>query len=116
MTKNIVNVSSHTLTSNEIKLLNRGLSFVPKPSKIYLERILSEFDQLVRKMRLRYELCNAKQARSTLFKRKSRYQPNITTNATLEGTLNIMRENISSLEYEQVRGVNPSLDSRKINP
>ena len=31
---------------------------------------------------------------------------NITTNATLEDTLNIMRENISSLEYEQVRGVN----------
>ena len=106
MTNNIVNVSSHTLTSNEIKLLNRGLSFVPKPSKIYMERILSEFDQLVRKMRLRYELRNAKQAGSRLFKRKSRYQPNITTNATLEETLNIMRENISSLEYEQVRGVN----------
>ena len=48
---NVVNVSNYTLSSSELKLLNRGLSFVPKPSKIHL--IISEFDLLVRKMRLR---------------------------------------------------------------
>ena len=51
---NIVNTSNHILTSSEIKLLNRGLSFVPKPSKLYLENIISDFDQLVRKMRFWY--------------------------------------------------------------
>ena len=97
---NIVNLSDHTLTSNEIKLLNRGLSFVPKPSRIYLDRLISEFDQLARKMRLRYEFRHGR-GKDKRFKRNSRYQPPITTNVTLENSLDLMREELSSLHYEQ---------------
>ena len=46
---NTVNTSDHIRTRSEIKLLNRGSSFVPKSSKIHLDNIISEFDQLVRK-------------------------------------------------------------------
>ena len=47
---NIINVSSHTLTNSEIKLLNRGLSFIPKPHVINNAGLLRDFDQLVRKL------------------------------------------------------------------
>ena len=46
---NIINVSSHTLTNSEIKLLNKGLSFIPKPHVINHVGLLRDFDQLVRK-------------------------------------------------------------------
>ena len=46
---NTVNTSDHIRTRSEIKLLNRGSSFVPKSSEIHLDNIISEFDQLVRK-------------------------------------------------------------------
>ena len=103
--KNIVNTSCHTLISSEIKLLNRGLSFVPKPSKIHLERIISEFDQLVRKMRFRYKF-RASTRKMSRYRRKSNAQALRSSNNTLEYALDTMRSQILSLNYEQNPGTN----------
>ena len=47
----IINLSRRIRSPSELKVLGRGLSFVPKPKRIQQERFLTEF---VRKMRLRY--------------------------------------------------------------
>ena len=109
---NIINVSSHTLTNSEIKLLNKGLSFIPKPHVINHVGLLRDFDQLVRKMRLRYEFRN-KIAKKSRFMRKSHYQPPISTNMTLENVINIIKEDLSSLDYEQTPGRNLTCEERR---
>ena len=90
---------------SEIKLLNRGLSFVLKPSKIYLDNIISEFDQLVRKMRFRYYF-RASERKKSRYKHKSNAQALRTSGKTLESTLEIMIDFISNLSYEQNPGTN----------
>ena len=80
---NIINTSNHILTSSENKLLNRGLSFVPKPSKIYLDNIISEYDQLVRKIRFRYYF-HASERKKSRYKRKSNSQALRTLSKTLD--------------------------------
>ena len=109
---NIVNTSNHILTSSEIKLLNRGLSFVPKPSKIYLDNIISEFDQLVCKMRFRYHF-RASEKKKSRYKRKSNAQALRTSSKTLETALDTMRDLISNLSYEQNPGTNLTIAERR---
>ena len=109
---NIVNTSNHILTSSEIKLLNRGLSFVPKPSKIYLENILSDFDQLVRKMTFRYFFRSSKR-KMNRYRRKSSAPAKRTSNKTLEAALDTMRDLITNLSYEQHPGTNLTIAERK---
>ena len=108
----IVNTSNHILTSSEIQLLNRGLSFVLKPSKIYLENIISDFDQLVRKMRFRYFFRSSKRKMSR-YKRKSSAPAKRTSNKTLEAALDTMRDLIINLTYEQQPGTNLTIAERK---
>ena len=109
---NIVNVSNKILTPAEIKLLNKGLSFVPKPFVIKKDHILTDFNQLARKMRLRYIFHGSSNEKSR-FKRKSGYNPGKTDNATLELAIDTLRNKISDLDFEQTQGTNLTISERK---
>ena len=74
---NIVDTSNHTLTSSEIKLLNR------------LGQIISEFDQWVRKIRFRY-FFRASKRKMSRYRRKSNAQALRSSNKMLESTLDII--------------------------
>ena len=52
---NIINLSHCCLCVAEMKVLGRGLSFVPKPRRICKDRQIADFDQFVSKLRFRYK-------------------------------------------------------------
>ena len=111
-TDNIVNVSNKQLNTTQIRVLNKGLSFVPKPFIIRKEGVLADFNQLARKLRLRYLFRDSNRERSR-FKRKSGYTPEPTDNASLELFINTLRENISDAGFEQKQGSNLTINERK---
>ena len=101
---NILNLSNRILSPSEIKLLSRGLSFVPKPRLISKDRLLSDYEQFVKKLRLRYWFRGQPRSESK-FRRKSSFQPKLTNNATLESVIKQMRDQLSDLTYEQSQGL-----------
>ena len=88
-----MNVSSRKLTLFEINLLNKGLSFVPKPFKIRKDFILADFNELARKLRLKI-LFRDSQREKSRFKRITGYNPGETEYNTLENFINSVREQI----------------------
>ena len=88
-----MNVSSRKLTLFEINLLNKGLSFVPKPFKIRKDFILADFNELARKLRLKF-LFRDSQREKSRFKRITGYNPGETEYNTLENFINSVREQI----------------------
>ena len=93
-------VSGLVLSLSETKVLSRGLSFVPKPMRLRKERLLTDLDQFVRKMRLKY-IYRDMPGKKSKFKRKSTFTPAPTDNKTLKSVIQEMRGNLSSLTYEQ---------------
>lgn len=91
------------LTQNEIKVLNRGLSFIPNQKNIEIGILLRGFEQLVCKMRLRFHF-HGKLRKKFRFARKSHYQPDPTGNVILESVVDQMREQLQSLDYSQREG------------
>ena len=100
---NIINLSRRTLSTPEMRVLGKGLSFIPKPKRILKERLLAEFGQFARKMRLKYIFRDAPMKESK-FRRKSAYRPDPTDNQTLESVIQEIEERLSSLPYEQLGG------------
>ena len=96
---NIINLSSRVLTTQQRKLLGRGLSFVPKPKRILKDRLLSEFKQFVRKLRLMY-MFRGVPKRDSRFRRKGAYTPGPTGNKTLESFIVQAEDQLSSLDFE----------------
>jgi hypothetical protein len=53
--KHAINLSQRQLSANEYLLLSRGLKFIPTPFvKGVKAEVLTDFDELARKMRCRY--------------------------------------------------------------
>ena len=51
--KNIMNFSNRVLTENEIRVLDKGLNFVPTPEKLDRYQIKKDLERLARNIKLR---------------------------------------------------------------
>ena len=74
--KNIINLSSKQLNSNESKLLEKGLNFVPAPSKIDQKLLSESVQKLSRRLKLKYHFQNGPKSRiKKNFRKKSNWTP-----------------------------------------
>ena len=74
--KNIINLSSKQLNSNESKLLEKGLNFVPAPSKIDQKLLSESVQKLSRRLKLKYHFQNGPKSRiKKTFRKKSNWTP-----------------------------------------
>lgn len=73
--KHAINLSQRQLSANEYMLLSRGLKFIPTPFvKGAKAEVLTDFDELARKMRCRY-LYHDNSNEIHPFKSKTGYTP-----------------------------------------
>jgi len=49
-----INLSSHPLTPDDLKLLEKGLSFIPTPKTLPISTILADKNRLIRSIKLKY--------------------------------------------------------------
>ena len=73
---NIINLSSHHLSKDEVSLLSKGLQFVPSPKHITKAKIKEEIEVYGRKLRLMWHFRNDHQEFDVNpFKKKSKFNP-----------------------------------------
>ena len=73
----IKNLSSQALTNNEVKLLSRGLKFIPTPPVPSSNKsLLKDFDHFARTMRLKYMFAKKQKTSAHPFHVKSTWQAN----------------------------------------
>lgn len=75
-----MNLSSRTLEQNEIDLLSKGLSFIPKPSQIHQDDISRSLREFGRRLKLTHFFSNKKKkddekSNQRLFLEKSEWEP-----------------------------------------
>ena len=85
-----INLSRRSVSPSELKVLGRGLSFVPKPKRIQQERLLAAFIQYIRKMRLRY-LYRDVPVKKSKFRSTNAYTPGQTDNKIIQFVIMEMR-------------------------
>ena len=74
----IKNLSSQALTNDEVKLLSRGLKFIPTPPVPSSNKsLLKDFDHFARTMRLKYMFAKEQKTSAHPFHVKSTWQPPI---------------------------------------
>ena len=96
---NVVNLSRHNLTNDEISLLSKGLKLVPTPRGINKALIKEEPEAYGRKLRLMWHFRNDERELSyDPFKKKSKFDPK-RKDAAIE-YLSRLKEEISSLDYK----------------
>ena len=91
---NIINLSSHHLSKDEVSLLSKGLQFVPTPKHINKAKIKEEIEVYGRKLRLMWHFRNDHQKFDVnLFKKKSKF--NLKGGAAIETYLSRLEEILS---------------------
>ena len=53
VSKNVLNLSNRVLEENEIRVLDKGLSFVPTPEKLDCYQIIKDLERLWRDIKLK---------------------------------------------------------------
>ena len=93
----IKNLSSQTLTKNEVKLLSRGLKFIPTPPVTSSNKsLLKDFDHFARTMRLKYMFAKKQKTSAHPFHVKSTWQPPVQNSVALENYLEETKLGIAS--------------------
>ena len=93
----IKNLSSQALTNNEVKLLSRGLKFIPTPPVPSSNKtLLKDFDHFARTMRLKYMFAKKQKTSAHPFHVKSTWQPPVQNSVALENYLEETKLEIAS--------------------
>ncbi|XP_071177610.1 uncharacterized protein [Mytilus edulis] len=102
--KFVLNLSTKSLTKNELLLLGKGMKFIPNPKHNNLRKqILMDFNELARKMRCKFHYSgkNNKKYIHPLYLQSGHIPPR--GNITLENYLIDTKLDISKLEVKQFR-------------
>ena len=106
----IKNLSSQALTNDEIKLLSRGLKFIPTPPVPSSNKpLLKDFDHFVRTMRLKYMFAKERKTSAHPFHVKSTWQPPVQNSVALENYLEETKLEIASAIFR------PQIDNISAN-
>ena len=82
-----VNRSPSLLTQNELSVLDKGLTFVSTECRPNKKRLVQEFDEFTRLLRVKFYMANPEEENGYVphpFKLKTHWQPSKTKNLTLE--------------------------------
>ena len=82
-------MSNEKLSNEEIRLLSKGLKFVPTPNsnaKTLRRQLMQEFNEFERRMRLQFIFANDKKEPHTFYV-KSNWKPPVTQSVALESYL-----------------------------
>ncbi len=96
----VVNLSSHTLTNCELSVLNEGLNFVPTPPPPKLWSLQRDINNLARTLRLRLQFRN-KMRLPTPFRKKSSYNPPLSTNPRVENYIHALKVGMTKLQPQK---------------
>ena len=108
--KYIKNFSNKALSDDEVKLLSRGLKFIPTPPVPSSNKsLLKDFDRFARTMRLKYMFANKKKTTAHPFHVKSTWQPPIQSSVALEDYLEETKLELASIVF------NPQKDNISAN-
>ena len=108
--KYIKNFSNKALSDDEVKLLSRGLKFIPTPPVPTSNKsLLKDYDNFARTMRLRYLFANEKKTTAHPFHVKSTWQPPIQNSVALENYLEETKLELASIVF------NPQNDNISAN-
>ena len=98
--KYIKNFSNKALSDDEVKLLSRGLKFIPTPLVPTSNKsLLKDFNNFARTMRLRYLFANRKKTTAHPFHVKSTWQPPIQNSVALENYLEETKLELASIVF-----------------
>ena len=95
----VVNLSGVTLSSDEINLLSKGLTFCPVPRRVDKDQILDDLESYFRRLRLREFFADQDEAESTeqeLFRPPSKWMPPKGRDATLESYVRGVRIDVQN--------------------
>jgi hypothetical protein len=99
-----VNLSTSTLGPNEISLLSKGLTFVPKPAKINAHEVFRSLDEFGRRLKLAHFFSDKKDIENSkqhLFREKSDWEPDPQLlPQQIHDTIQEMEEKISKIGLE----------------
>ena len=109
---NICNLSNASLSTHEISLLNKGLSFIPKPKKTNTLELYSDIQSFVRKLRLHYIFHNKPRKDKQPFEPKSKYNPGVTPNDALETNIEKLKTELTDLKLTQTKCDNLTRNKR----
>ena len=112
---NIVNLGTTILTEGETKLLQKGLSFIPTPSKVPRQNIAKGLNKFVRKMKLQYHFFHhPTQKNKEPFYVESSWVPPGDTPPQLQEYFDAITEDIYSLINHEREAVTPNLSPMEI--
>ena len=112
---NIVNLGTTILTEGETKLLQKGLSFIPTPSKVPRQNIAKGLNEFVRKMKLQYHFFHhPTQKNKEPFYVESSWVPPGDTPPQLQEYFDAITEDIYSLINHEREAVTPNLSPMEI--
>ena len=98
--KYIKNFSNKALSDDEVKLLSRGLKFIPTPPVPTSNKsLLKDFDRFARTMRLKYMFANKKKTTAHPFHVKSTWQPPMQSSVALEDYLEETKLELASIVF-----------------
>ena len=109
--KNIINLSSYSLTNDQLRLLNLGLSFIPKPLKPNRITLIQQVKDFTRKMRLRYCYRDTLRQKPAL-SRRSGYDPGPTDNLCLEAILIELEQRLIGINIDANQQRRNNFDAR----
>ena len=92
--KFLCNLSDFTLGEETIRLLSKGLTFIPKPIREKKDTLRREVQDFIRKLRLKYVFRNRDKPVPELY-RKTWYDPGKTESIVLEQFIDKLRETLS---------------------
>ena len=108
--KYIKNFSNKALSDFKVKLLSRGLKFIPTPLVPTSNKsLLKDFNNFARTMRLRYLFANRKKTTAHPLHVKSTWQPPIQNSVALENYLEATKLELASIVF------NPQNDNISAN-
>ena len=111
---NVLNLSSQTLSAIEIKILSKGLSFIPKPKKLDIWELFKDTNEFIRKVRTRYRMgeTNRRIRRHPFYIRNKKFKPRPVEDQCLENCLESIKVELMQMNYTQNTSDNLSREER----
>jgi len=121
----IKNLSNQALSNDEVKLLSRGLKFIPTPPVPSSNKsLLKDFDIFARTMRLKYMFAYKWKTSAHPFQVKSTWQPPVQNSVALENYLEetklelasaVFRPQIDNISADERNAISALKHNNKIN-
>ena len=108
----VLNLSSCPISANELSVLSKGLTFIPKPKHMDIRDLFKDTKQFVSKMRTRYETFNQPQRTKSPFYRPKPHRSMVTNHIGLENTIYKILLETESIEYTQTKKDNLTRNQR----